>query len=119
MSTDRLLARTVGTDGARRRPGLAARRQVAGVVTGVLGLTALTVALVALRGQLSLASVLLIYLLLVVVVAVVGGMLPGVASAVAGFLLANFFLTTPATRSGSRAGTRSSRSWSSSRWPGS
>jgi K+-sensing histidine kinase KdpD len=65
------------------------------VVTGVVGLTILTAVLVPLRGQLALASVLLLYLLLVVVVAVVGGMMPGLATAVAGFLLANFFLTSP------------------------
>jgi K+-sensing histidine kinase KdpD len=64
-------------------------------VTGAGALTALTAGLVQVRGQLALASVLLLYLLVVVVVSVLGGMAPGLATAVAGFLLANFFFTTP------------------------
>jgi two-component system sensor histidine kinase KdpD len=71
------------------------RRRVTGAVTGAVALSALTAGLVQVRGQLALGSVLLLYLLVVVVVAVVGGSAPGMATAVAGFLLANFFLTTP------------------------
>lgn len=48
-----------------------------------------------LRGDLALATMLLLYLLAVVVIAVVGGVLPALLGAVASFLLANWFLTQP------------------------
>ncbi len=48
-----------------------------------------------LRGDLALATMLLLYLLSVVVIAVVGGVLPALLGAVASFLLANWFLTQP------------------------
>ena len=60
-----------------------------------MGLPVVTTVLVALRDQLSLESVLLLYLLAVVLVAVVGGILPGVVAAIVSVLLANYFFTPP------------------------
>jgi K+-sensing histidine kinase KdpD len=79
----------------RRRSGLPARRRRLGLLLASLGLPILTAALVALRGDLALGSMLLLYLLAVVAVSVVGGIVAGVATAIASFLLANFFLTPP------------------------
>jgi K+-sensing histidine kinase KdpD len=78
-----------------RSVGLAASRRRAGFVSAILGLPTLTGGLVAIRGSISLDSVLLLYLLAVVVVAVIGGMLPALAAALSSFLLANWFLTEP------------------------
>jgi K+-sensing histidine kinase KdpD len=55
----------------------------------------MTGALVPVRGEVSLDSVLLSYLLVVVVIAVVGGVLDALLAAVLSFLLANWFLTPP------------------------
>jgi K+-sensing histidine kinase KdpD len=67
----------------------------AGLGLVVVALSALTAALVPLRGHLALESVLLLYLLVVVLVALTGGIIPGVVAALASVLLANFFFTTP------------------------
>jgi two-component system sensor histidine kinase KdpD len=61
----------------------------------VLGLPLLTVALDLRREQIELSSALLVYLLVVVATAGLGGMAPSVASAVAAFLLANWFFADP------------------------
>lgn len=79
----------------RRVQGLTPRRRRFGLLLASLALPALTGALVAVRGDLALASVLLLYLLAVVVISVVGGIVAGTAAAVVSFLLANFFLTPP------------------------
>ena len=60
-----------------------------------IALPLLTLLLDALREQLSLPSVLLIYLLVVVGVAAIGGFVPAVLAAVGGFLLGNYFFTHP------------------------
>jgi K+-sensing histidine kinase KdpD len=70
--------------------GLSVRRRLLAMVLAVVGIPALTAVLVAVRGSLSLDSVLLVYLLGVVVVAVVGGLLPALVAAVVSFLLANW-----------------------------
>lgn len=75
--------------------GLTTRRRRTAWLLVVLALPALTVLLLPFRGESALAPVLLLYLLAVVVIAVVGGMAPGLASAVVSFLLANFVLTEP------------------------
>jgi two-component system, OmpR family, sensor histidine kinase KdpD len=80
---------------ARRSGGLTASRRWLGVLLGVVGLPALTALLVAVRGDLALGSVLLLYLLATVVISVVGGLVAGLAAALASFALANFFLTPP------------------------
>jgi two-component system sensor histidine kinase KdpD len=74
--------------------GIRRRRQVAGVLL-VAGLPLLTLALVALRHDLSLADDLLIYLVVVVVIAVVGGFWPAVLAAVTASLLLNWYFTRP------------------------
>jgi K+-sensing histidine kinase KdpD len=75
--------------------GLSPRRQWAGVVVAVLALPAVTAVLAVSRDDISLGSVLLLYVVVVVVVSAVGGLAPGLLSAVGSFLLANFFLTPP------------------------
>jgi K+-sensing histidine kinase KdpD len=70
-------------------------RLVVGSLTGALGLALLTVVLVPVRDDLSLASVVLLYLVAVVVVAVVGGLWFALAAAVASDLLVNFFFVPP------------------------
>jgi two-component system sensor histidine kinase KdpD len=61
----------------------------------VVGLPLLTWVMVGLRQSVPDESVLLVYMLVVVVVAVVGGALPGLLAALAGFVLTNWFLTPP------------------------
>jgi K+-sensing histidine kinase KdpD len=78
-----------------RAGGLPAQRRGLGLLLVALALPALTVALVTVRGRVSLASILLLYLLLVVAASVVGAVVAGVAAAAASFLLANYFLTPP------------------------
>lgn len=75
--------------------GLPRSRRRAGLLLSLLGLPVLTAALLGVRGQLGLDSVLLIYLLAVVAIAVVGGLAAALVGAVASFLLANWFLTPP------------------------
>jgi two-component system, OmpR family, sensor histidine kinase KdpD len=71
------------------------RRRRMGIVLAVVLLTALTLILSALHGNLSLADDLLIYLLAVVAVAVVGGFGPAVVAAAAASLCLNWFFTPP------------------------
>ena len=75
--------------GARRRRAVAAWCLLA------VGLPVMTVALVALRGSVSLESALLLYLLAVVIIAIVGGAVPGLVTVVAADVLANYFLVPP------------------------
>lgn len=75
--------------------GLSRNRRLLGLTLCLLGLPGLTGLLVAIRDQVSLDSVLLIYLLVVVVIAVVGGIVASLLAALASFLLANWFLTPP------------------------
>lgn len=73
---------------------LRARRWL-GVALCLVGLPLLTAALVVLRDEVALESVLLVYLLAVVVIAVFGGVAASVVGALGSFLLANWFLTPP------------------------
>jgi K+-sensing histidine kinase KdpD len=75
--------------------GLPAGRRRAALLLSFIGLPLLTAALLNVRGQLGLDSVLLIYLLAVVGIAVTGGLAPALVGAVASCLLANWFLTPP------------------------
>ncbi len=75
--------------------GLPATRRWSGLLLAVVLLPALTAVLVAVRGDLALGSVLLLYVVATVVVSVVGGLVAGVVAALASFVLANFFLTPP------------------------
>jgi two-component system sensor histidine kinase KdpD len=75
--------------------GLTARRQLLGAVAAVVLLPLLTVVLAADRDSLTLPTDLLLYLLVVVVVAAIGGAWVASATAVAAFLLANWYFTPP------------------------
>ncbi len=81
----------------RVRPprALPARRVLFGMALAVVGTPLLTWILVQLRENVSLSGVLLLYLLLVICVAALGGIWPALVAAVAGFLLANWYLTPP------------------------
>ena len=83
---------------APRRKGRSAlprERVASGWAVVLLGLPALTWLLSTRRDQTSFATDLLIYLAVVVCGAAVGGTLPGIVGAVAGSLLANWFLVPP------------------------
>src|SRR6478735_5345405 len=77
------------------RGALTPQRRITGVVLAVVGMPLLTVLLDLLHGQLGLPSDILALLLGVVAVALVGGLLPALAAAVAGFLLVNYFFVAP------------------------
>jgi two-component system, OmpR family, sensor histidine kinase KdpD len=80
----------------RSRPGgLSLGRRAAGFALGIAALPLLTVLLLAVDADVSLATDILVFLLLVVAVALVGGLLPAVLAAVGGFLLLNYFFTPP------------------------
>jgi K+-sensing histidine kinase KdpD len=75
--------------------GLGWARLLGGVALAVAGLVGATAALVGVRDDVGLASVVLIYLVIVVAVAVVGGVWPALGTAVASDLLVNFFFVPP------------------------
>jgi two-component system sensor histidine kinase KdpD len=77
---------------------LSTRQRGAGFGLAALGLPLLTLALVGLRGELSLSSDIVLYLAWTVLVALVGGFYPSVAAAVLGFGLLNYFFTPPIHR---------------------
>lgn len=64
--------------------------------TALIGLPFLTWFLLALEDRIELRNVLLVYLLVAVLAGGIGGTLPAVVTAGAGFLLANWFFTEPA-----------------------
>jgi two-component system sensor histidine kinase KdpD len=80
---------------ARRLRALPRRRQLLGALLAAAALPLLTLVTAVLRDELKLASVMLLFLLLVALVAAVGGLWPGLAGALAGFLLVNFFFVDP------------------------
>ncbi|WP_268904329.1 DUF4118 domain-containing protein [Cellulomonas algicola] len=82
----------------RRRSPLSRARRVAGWLLAVVGPVALTAVLSALDGGVTLATDLMLFLALTVGVALVGGLWPAVVSAVAGFVLLNWFFTLPTGR---------------------
>ncbi|HYL50892.1 MAG TPA: ATP-binding protein, partial [Acidimicrobiia bacterium] len=75
--------------------GISAQRQLAAMVVALALLPLLTIVLAHQRDRVSLGSDLLLYLLLVVVVAAIGGAWVAMASAVAAFLLVNWYFTPP------------------------
>jgi two-component system sensor histidine kinase KdpD len=80
----------------QRRPAALPRRRTAiGFAVAAAALPSLTALLAQLRDQLELPSVMLLFLLLVVGVAAVGGLWPGLAAAIGGFLLVNWFFINP------------------------
>ncbi|WP_212910007.1 ATP-binding protein [Streptomyces sp. TS71-3] len=76
-----------------RRPG--PRHPWLATGAAAAGIAALTAVLVAARGGLSLADVVLVYLAAIVVIAAAGGVWLGLAAAVASTLLVNFFFVPP------------------------
>jgi K+-sensing histidine kinase KdpD len=78
-----------------RSTGMSRRRIWAGLGCGAVSLILITVALVATRGALSLADVVLLYLIPVVVAAVVGGLWAALPAALATDLAVNFFFIPP------------------------
>jgi two-component system sensor histidine kinase KdpD len=78
-----------------RAGGLTRGRRIAGFGSALVGLPLLTLLLVNLRGQLSLASEILLFLVAVVGVALAGGLYPALFAAIAASLLLNYFFTPP------------------------
>ena len=74
---------------------LTRRRRVLGFVLALVGMPLLSLALIGLRGQLSLPSDILALLLGVVGVALVGGLLPALVAAFLGFGLLNYYFVPP------------------------
>lgn len=83
---------------AARRSPLSPGRRRAGWVLAVVGPIVLTGLLTLAQDLLSLPSDLMLFLALTVLVAIVGGLWPAIVSAVVGFLLLNWFFTTPTGR---------------------
>jgi two-component system, OmpR family, sensor histidine kinase KdpD len=79
----------------RSRGGLTLRRRLAGYLLAAVLCPLLTLMLAGLRGQLNLTSDVLAFLVAVVVVALVGGLIPAMLVAIAGFLLLNYYFTPP------------------------
>ena len=75
--------------------GVSRSRQILAAVVALVGLPLLTLLLTNQRDNIALGSDLLLYLLLVVVVAAIGGAWVAGLTAVAAFLLVNWFLTPP------------------------
>ncbi|MCR6688814.1 DUF4118 domain-containing protein [Cellulomonas sp.] len=87
--------------GARRLSrgsALPLRRRAAGWVAAVLGPALLTLGLDTVRDLVSLPTELMLFLATTVLVALIGGRWPAVVSAVAGFLMLNWFFTAPTGR---------------------
>jgi two-component system sensor histidine kinase KdpD len=78
-----------------RPPGLSSRRRLAGWAIGLLGLPLLTLVLAALRDRIELSTISLGYITVILAAAIVGGTPPGVVTAVAAFLLENFYFVEP------------------------
>lgn len=77
------------------REALSRARKAMAWAVAIVGLPLLTWLLDGLSDRLGLHNVLLLYLLTAVVVGAIGGVLPAVITALAGFLLANWFFTEP------------------------
>lgn len=75
--------------------GLSARRQAASAIAAAVVLATMTLVLRAVRDDVSLTLVFLVYFAAVVALSAAGGPLVGVATALAAFLLVNFFFTQP------------------------
>jgi two-component system, OmpR family, sensor histidine kinase KdpD len=84
-----------GRFGVAMRSGLNRRRRWAGFALAAVGLPALTLLLAQVHTDFQLPSDILLFLAWVVVVALVGGLLPAVCAAVAGFLLLNYYFAPP------------------------
>ena len=88
----RVTARTIGV---MRRPGLGSSRSLVAWGLTLVGLPVLTWVLLHGFDAQALHITLFAYLLTAVVVGAIGGVLPAAASAIGGFLLANWYFTPP------------------------
>jgi two-component system, OmpR family, sensor histidine kinase KdpD len=82
----------------RARPGrglIGSGRRWLGIALALVGIPALVAALVPLRGDLALATVILIVLTAVMGLTLTGGMWPALLAALMGFFLLDFFFTVP------------------------
>lgn len=79
----------------RSLTALSAKRQSWSGAAAVVVLAAITLGLRSVRGEVSLAMVFLVYFATVVALSAAGGPLVGVATALAAFVLVNFFFTEP------------------------
>jgi two-component system sensor histidine kinase KdpD len=96
ISTKEEESERVGARRPRRMLGLSARRQAIGALVALVTLPLLTIVLTHVGTEhVSLGSTLLLYLLDVVLVAAIGGGWVAVATAVAAFLLVNWYFTPP------------------------
>ena len=82
----------------RAHGGLPLRRRLAGYALAAVLAPLLTILLASLRDQLNLTTDVLVFLVAAIAVALVGGFVPAVLEAIAGFLLLNFFFTPPIHR---------------------
>ncbi|SFP56840.1 osmosensitive K+ channel signal transduction histidine kinase [Actinomadura madurae] len=81
-----------------RERGLSVSRRLSGFLLAAAGLPLLTFGLLEARPAISLPSDILFFLAAVVAIALVGGMWPALVTAVAGFVLLNWFFTPPVHR---------------------
>ena len=84
-----------GSDSRSTNPGLSRPRRQLGWLLALVGIPLLTYGLIPLRGGTSLSSLLLLLLLGTVCVAAVGGLKPGVVSALIAFALADWYFVPP------------------------
>jgi two-component system, OmpR family, sensor histidine kinase KdpD len=78
--------------------GLTARRRWQGALLAAVLLPLITLVLAQLRSELNLTSDLLVFLLAVVATSIAGGAYPGIAAAVIGSMLLNYYFTPPIHR---------------------
>ena len=84
-----------GAESRSSNPGLSRRRRQFGWLVALVGIPLLTCALIPLRGTMSLSALLLLLLLGTVCVAAVGGVKPGIVSALIGTALADWYFVPP------------------------
>lgn len=89
------MPQATSTGHQKRSPALPRYRQAAGWALAVLAPGALTIALVQVRDDIHISSVLLLFLVTVLAASAVGGLGPALAAAGLGFLLTNWFFTPP------------------------
>ena len=104
----------------RVRPGwdrkAALKRTVAGTAAALASMALLTVAMLPLRGHLSIATTALILVVPVVIGVVTGGFTAGAISVAAGFLVYDFFFIPPYLTLWSSAHRRTGPRWACTPW---